>query len=199
MTGDLETLAAELEKMKAAFGGLDNIPKYVALLDQYKADQERAKKVSLVVWSGEYDRVLPAFIIANGARAMEMDVDMYFTFWGLKTLQKHGARPAGTNAMNSALHYMLPGGPEGAKLSSLHMFGLGKTMITRLMKENNIAGLDEQIDLAYESGVNIQACTLAMSIFGMEKGKDFDPRVQNYVGVATYLMSAASADITLFI
>ncbi|MBS1266225.1 MAG: hypothetical protein MAG795_00192 [Candidatus Woesearchaeota archaeon] len=173
----------------------ERIGKLEAELEQYNS---RPKKVSLVVWSGEYDRVLPAFVIANGAKAMGMDVDMYFTFWGLKALQKEDHRPEGTNLLNKPLHYMLPGGPKGAKLSSLHMYGIGKGMIKKLMADQGISDLEEQIDLAYEQGVNIQACTLAMGIFGMDKS-DFSDVVGSYVGVATYLMNAAESDITLFI
>ena len=197
--GDISQLVNDVEAIRQAFGGLENIDRYVALLKKYEEEQERPKRVSIVVFSGDYDKVLPAFIIANGARAMEMEVNMYFTFWGLKTLQRHGKRPDGTNPINQMLHYVLPGGPEGAKLSHLNMFGLGKYMITWLMKKNNILLLDDQIQLAYEQGVNIQACTLAMRIFGMKQGEDFNPVVTDYVGVATYLGNAANSDITLFI
>lgn len=187
---ELKTKVNNLEKLIGPNGGL---------LEEYLAEKERPKSVSIVVWSGEYDRVLPAFIIANGARAMNMDVNLYFTFWGLKTLQKENHRPEGTNIMNKMLHYMLSGGTEGAKLSKMHMFGIGKGMIKRLMKQNGISDLEEQIELAYENGVNIQACTLAMGIFGMKKDDDFSDKVKSYCGVATYLLDASKSDITLFI
>ena len=187
---ELKTKVSHLEKLIGSNG---------EWLEEYLAEKEKPKRVSIVVWSGEYDRVLPAFIIANGARAMNMDVNLYFTFWGLKTMQKENHRPKGTNIMNQMLHYMLPGGEEGAKLSKMHMFGIGKGMIKKLMKENGISDLEEQIELAYENGVNIQACTLAMSIFGMKKNDDFSDKVKSYCGVATYLLDASTSDITLFI
>ena len=203
---DLEKLAKEIDGLKtkmgqydAVFGSPDKAQEYVGLLEQYKQEQERPKSVSLVVWSSEYDRVLPAFVIANGARAMGYDVNMYFTFWGLKTLQKEGHIPKGDDFLQRGFNTILPGGAGSGKLSQYDFFGLGKKAIKHLMKKKGIADLETQIEMAYESGVNIQACTLAMEIFGMKKGIDFGGNVKSYSGVATYLLDAANADITLFI
>ena len=135
-------------------------------------------RATIVLHSGDMDKVFGAFIIGNGALAMGMEVSIYMTFFGLQRLQKGG----------------LGKGP----LSKMHFLGLGKWMMTKLMKESNLPSLDEMMSLATGMGVNLMACTTSMGMMGISK-EAFIPEISSYCGVATYLSEARDSKINLFI
>lgn len=166
------------------------------LLDGYTSP--KSDKLSIVVTSRKYEEVLPAYFLANGAVALDWEVDIFHTFWGIKVLQKPGHTPRGENIMQRMMHYMVPGGPKGAPLSNLHMFGAGKFMIKKLMQENGISSLEDQIIQAAQGGVNLLVCNTARELFGMQD-YDFIDAVQRCdVGVLEYLTQAQEAGVSLF-
>ena len=138
-----------------------------------------ADKATLVVQSGDMDKLYSAFIIGNGALAMGMDVSMFFTFWGLQRLKK--------------------GGLEKGPLSKMNMLGLGKWMIKRKMKKAKVASLEKMMADYKELGGKILACDMTMDIMGIKPQDLREDIISDYCGVGTYLNEARDSKITLFI
>ncbi|HUT82849.1 MAG TPA: DsrE/DsrF/DrsH-like family protein [Candidatus Bathyarchaeia archaeon] len=138
-----------------------------------------AEKATIIVHSGDFDKIYSAFIIGNGALAMGMDVSMYFTFWGLQRLKK-GA---------------LAKGP----LSKMNMLGLGKWMIKRKMKKVNVRPLEGMLSDFVELGGKILACDMTMDIMGLKKEDLREDVITEYCSVGTYVKEAKESTMTLFI
>jgi peroxiredoxin family protein len=156
------------------------------------------EKVTLVMFSGELDKALAAFNIAIGAASSGMDVSMFFTFWGLNIIKKNEGSIKSQGFMRRMLNFMNRGGAKRSPLSKFNMFGLGKWMMVRLMKDAKSPSLDEMIALASSMGVKFMACTTSMGIMGISK-EAFVSQVNSYCGVATYLSEARESKINLFI
>jgi peroxiredoxin family protein len=153
-------------------------------------------RATLVVFSGELDRVMAAFVIATSAAAMGMDVTMFFTFWGLPILKKTTVWE-GKSIPEKLLATMLPTGPEHAGTSKLHMLGLGPLLLKKIMRQHNVETLPALMTLAQEMGVRLIACQMSMGIMGITREELLDGL--DYGGVATYLADAGDSRITLFI
>jgi peroxiredoxin family protein len=136
-------------------------------------------KATIVVHSGDMDKVYSAMIIGNGALAMGLDVSMFFTFWGLQRLKK--------------------GGLEKGPLSKMNMLGLGKWMVKRKMKKANVASLEKMFQDFKELGGKILACDMTMDIMGIKPEDLRTDLIEEYCGVGTYLDSAKDSTLTLFI
>jgi len=136
-------------------------------------------KVTIILHSGDMDKVYSALIIGNGALAMGMEVSIYFTFWGLPRLQK--------------------GGLEKGPLSKMHMLGLGKWMIKQRMKKANVAPLEKLMADFKELGGKIIACEMTMEIMGLRREDLREDWIDEYGAVGTYIQEARDSAITLFI
>jgi peroxiredoxin family protein len=156
------------------------------------------EKVTLVVFSGEFDKAQAAFNIAVGAASMGMEVSMFFTFWGLNIIKRNEGPIKSRGPMRKMLNLMNRGGSRRLPLSRFHMLGLGKWMIGRLMRDAKSPSLEETIALAKEMGVKFIACTTTMGMMGISK-EAFIPQVDSFAGVATYLAEAKEAKVNLFI
>lgn len=154
-------------------------------------------RAALVVFSGDLDRVLAAFVIATGAAASGLETSMFFTFWGLSVLKKKGAKAAGKGLKQRMFALMTPTGSEGLGTSQLNFFGMGATMLRSMMKEQGIASLEELMGMARELGVKMTACTMSMDAMGIAK-EELVGGVQ-YGGVAAFMADASRARVSLFI
>ncbi len=159
-----------------------------------RTPEERA---TIVVFSGELDKVLAAFVIATGAAAAGLQTSMFFTFWGLCALKKAGAPALNRTLKEKMFAMMTPSGSKKLGVSRMNFFGIGAVMLRAMMKEKNIASLEELMDLAQDLGVKIIACTMSMDAMGVLK----EELIQNleYGGVATYMADASRSKVTLFI
>jgi peroxiredoxin family protein len=155
-------------------------------------------KVTLVVFSGDFDKALAAFNIAVGAASMGMEVDMFFTFWGLNIIKKNKGAIKSKGIMRKMLNAMNRGGSKRLHLSKFHMFGMGTWMMKRLMKDVNFPQLEELMALAREFGVKYIACTTSMGIMGITR-EALIPEVDTLAGVATYLAEAKESKVNLFV
>ncbi|HYK93593.1 MAG TPA: DsrE/DsrF/DrsH-like family protein [Thermoplasmata archaeon] len=167
--------------------------------DEIGEGQPKQEGLSMVVFSGELDKVLAAFIIANGAAAMDLPVTMFFTFWGLNVLRKDGPvhvqnPKTTTERMFGA---MMPRGPNGLKLSHLNMAGLGTRMIKKEMEKKHVLDLPHLVKSAREQGVRLIACTMSMDLMGIRK-EELLPGI-DYAGVGSFIDSADKSRMTLFI
>ncbi len=155
------------------------------------------EKKAFVVFSGDFDKVLAAFIIANGAVAMGDEVSMFFTFWGLNALRRPDAPDVDKSLLNKAFGRMMPSGPEEMKLSQMHMLGGGTAMIKKIMRDNKVPSLPELIASAQRAGVRLVACTMTMDLLGLHEDELIDG--VEFGGVAMFLGEANESNGTFFI
>ncbi|WP_338539983.1 FAD-dependent oxidoreductase [Paenibacillus tundrae] len=160
--------------------------------------QQLDKASTMVVFSGELDKAIASFIIANGAAASGRKVTMFFTFWGLNIIRKHEMlqAPAKTG-MARMFDMMLPSNSLKLGLSKMNMFGTGSKMIRGLMKKNNVASLEQLMESAIAQGVEIVACQMSMDLMGIQHEELIDQAVIG--GVGYYLGQADQANHNLFI
>lgn len=151
---------------------------------------------TMVVFSGDLDKVLASFIIANGALAMGKKVNMFFTFWGLSALKKHNFKAKKTG-LAKMFDIMLPNNSKSLPISKMNMGGMGSKMIQFVMKQKNVDSLETLMQQFLDNGGKIQACTMSMDIMGIVKEELIDGI--DYVGVATYLSSTENSNSNLFI
>jgi len=154
-------------------------------------------RCALIVFSGDLDKALAAFVLATGAAAAGMEVSMFFTFWGLSVLKKPGARAGKKNLKESMFRLMTPASSLGLGTSQMNFFGMGAAMLRSMMKEKHIASLEELMDVARELGVKMMACTMSMDAMGVT-GDELVGGLE-YGGVAAYMADASQARVTLFI
>lgn len=155
------------------------------------------EKTTIVFFSGDMDKAIAAFIIANGAAAYEHDVTIFFTFWGLNALRKEEVVPVKKGLLEKAFGWMMPRGVKKLGLSKMNMMGMGPKMIRHVMKKHKAMSLPQLIELAQEQGVKLVACTMTMDLLGL-KEEELIPGLE-YAGVAAYLGDATEAKVNLFI
>lgn len=160
------------------------------------SSEASVERAMLVVFSGDMDRLMAAFVLATGAASMGMQVTMYFTFWGLAALKKTTIL-AGKSFPEKLLATMLPSGPERTGTSKLHMLGMGPLMLKMMMSKHHVETLPSLIALARELGVRFIACQMTMGIMGITKEELIDDL--DYGGVATCVGDASDSRMTLFI
>jgi len=153
--------------------------------------------VTIVVFSGEFDRVQAAFNIAVGAASSGLPVTMFFTFWGLDVITRPDARRLGRDPLRTAFRIMKPGGASRLPLTRFNFLGLGPRLMARLMGEFKMPTVPEMLELARSLDVKLVACTITMGVMGLTKD-DLIP-VDSYAGVATYLADAQTRATNLFI
>ncbi len=159
--------------------------------------ENQKERTTIVLFSGELDKAIAAFIIANGAAAYDHEVTIFFTFWGLNTLRKDEAVNVKKGFLEKAFGWMMPRGPEKLGLSKMNFAGMGPQMIKHVMKKHNALSLPQLIELAQEQGVKLVACTMTMDLLGLQKEELIDDI--EYAGVAAYLGDANEAKVNLFI
>jgi peroxiredoxin family protein len=182
---DMQNLETQFEELKAQ----------VDALSKKTVDN----KLSMVVFSGDLDKVLAAFIIATGAVAMGMEVVMFFTFWGTTVLRDKKKKVGGKDVMGKMFGAMLPSGTGDVKLSNMNMGGMGTAMMKSLMKKKNVASLEEMVALAEELEVRIFVCEMSMDLMGFKREEFIDYKHMGFAGVATFLQEAANSKVQLFI
>lgn len=151
--------------------------------------------MTIVVFSGDLDKAIAAFIIANGALAMGKKVTMFFTFWGLTILKKQNLKK--NSIIEKMFAMMLPKNSQGLPVSKMNFGGIGAKLIRSVMKKKNIMSLEELMAKSIESGVNITACTMSMDVMGITPEELIDGI--NYGGVGNYLGAAEDSNNNLFI
>ena len=167
-------------------------------LGELKESQGK-NKLSMVVFSGDLDKLLASFIIATGSVAMGLEVVMFFTFWGTPTLRDPGKKGKGKDFFGKMFGFMLPKGASKVKLSKMNMAGMGTAMMKKLMKKKNVQSLDQMIDLAGQLGVKIFICEMSRDLMGFKREEMITYPGLTYCGVATFLAEAKDSKIQLFI
>jgi peroxiredoxin family protein len=158
--------------------------------------EENRKKVSLIVFSGDLDKLFAAFSIATDAAASGLEVFMFFTFWGLRALKKK--RRTGRSPFGRLLGRMYGGDIDRATPSRMSYGGLGRWMFKKMMKAKRVPSLAELRQTAIDLGVKLYGCQTSMSVMEIP-GEALIEEVKACVGVTFFLEQARQSDITLFI
>lgn len=156
------------------------------------------EKVTIVVFSGDLDKVYAAFIIATTAASSGKEVSMYFTFWGLNVLRKRTFLFKAPKFLQKMFSLINRGGAERLPLSKFHLFGIGTFFMKLLMKQYNLPRISEMIKLAKQLNVRMIPCTTTLGIMGLKK-EDFIPEADELAGASTYLSLASEGKVNLFI
>jgi peroxiredoxin family protein len=165
-------------------------------LEQLEAHVPRADRVSLLVFSGELDKVLAGLMIATTAASLGMRVTVFFTFWGLNVLKEKRSY-TGKDIKERMIDLMTPTGPGGMSVSRLNMLGAGRIMLKQMMKDKDVVTAEELLVIARESGVRLVACSMTMQVMGIREDElagDIE-----VAGAASYLVDASRSGCTLFI
>ncbi|MGI6349553.1 MAG: FAD-dependent oxidoreductase [Eubacteriales bacterium] len=152
---------------------------------------------TIIVFSGDMDKVMASFIIANGAAAMGREVTMFFTFWGLNVLRKSEKQQVKKSLISSMFGKMMPRGAGKLKISKMNMGGMGTSMMKKVMRDKRVDSLETLIENAKQNGVKLIACTMSMDVMGITKEELMDG--VEYAGVGTYLGDAEESNVNLFI
>ncbi|TYR81600.1 hypothetical protein FZC66_07125 [Priestia megaterium] len=155
------------------------------------------KKTTIVLFSGDYDKAMAAYIIANGATAYDHEVTIFHTFWGLNALRKEENISVKKGFMEKIFGKMMPRGADKMGLSKMNFAGFGPKMIKGIMKKHNAIPLPQLIEMAQEQDVKLVACTMTMDLLGLQTEELLDNI--EYAGVAAYLGDAEDGNVNLFI
>ena len=181
MTADIQTQLSELKvKVDAMPPGKEN-------------------KLSMIVLSGDLDKLLAAMIIATGAGAMGMKVVQFFTFWGTAALRDPKKKVGGKDFMSKMFGWMLPRGRNKTRLSQMHVAGMGTAMLKDLMKKKNAPSMDQLFEMAEMVGVEIKVCEMSMDLMGFKREELINYPKMDFCGVATFLAEAQESSIQMII
>jgi len=158
---------------------------------------EDTKKTTIVLFSGDYDKAMAAYIIANGAAAYDHEVTIFHTFWGLNALRQETNISLKKGFMEKLFGKMMPRGADKMGLSKMNFAGFGPKMIKEVIKKHNAMTLPQLIEMAQEQDVKLVACTMTMDLLGLQKEELLDNI--EYAGVAAYLADAQDGNVNLFI
>ena len=156
------------------------------------------EKFTLVLFSGDLDKALAAFILATTAASMGMEVTMFFTFWGLNVIKRNEGPIKSKGIMRKMLNVMNRGGSSRLKLSKFNMLGMGTWMMKKLMKQSKYPSIDEFIEMAKEMGIKMVPCSTSCGILGLPDDAVTDG-VISQAGAAFFLGQARESKTTLFI
>ncbi|HEX2955895.1 MAG TPA: DsrE/DsrF/DrsH-like family protein [Chitinispirillaceae bacterium] len=165
--------------------------------DVCKVAAPASDKKTMVIFSNDFDKMLAAFIIANGAASMGSHVTLFFTFWGLNLLRKSAHMPVKKNMVETMFGMMMPRGAKKVTLSKMNLGGMGTKMMQMVMKNKNIFSLEELMEQARKNNIRFVACAMSMDVMGIKKEELIDG--VEIGGVATYLQNADESSYNLFI
>jgi len=152
---------------------------------------------NIIVFSGDLDKAIASFIIANAAAAMDRKVSMFFTFWGLNILRRPNKVKVKKDFISRMFGLMMPRGSKKLSLSKMNMGGMGAKMIRGVMKAKNVDSLEDLIKMAQSNGVELVACSMSMDIMGIKQEELMDG--VKISGAAAMLANAEESDMSLFI
>jgi len=172
MSEDVKRLEEEIKKLQERMADLEeNAP---------------GDKLALGAISGDLDKTMALFIVALGAAAYDMEVDIFFTFWAISAL-RDPKKKAKKDLLGKMFGMMLPSGSSKLPLSKMQMMGMGPVMIKKVMKLHNAKSLEELMKDAAEFGVRIHVCTMSMDLMGIKKEELIDYPHMDFVGVGAFI------------
>ncbi|MDN7229404.1 DsrE/DsrF/DrsH-like family protein [Planococcus sp. N064] len=158
---------------------------------------EQTKSTNIILFSGDYDKAMAAYIIANGAAAFDHEVTIFHTFWGLNALRKDKPPAVKKGFLERQFARMMPRGADKMGLSNMNMGGMGPKMIKQVIGKHNAMTMPQLIEMAQEQDIHLVACTMTMDLLGLQQEELLDG--VTYAGVAAYLADAEDGNVNLFI
>ena len=155
-------------------------------------------RLSIGVMSGNLDTTIAAFIIALGAIAYDMEVDMFFTFWATAAL-RDPQKAARKGFLDKMFGWMLPGSSQSLPLSKMQMAGIGPKMIRSVMKARGVKSLEQLMKEAGEYGVRIHVCEMSMGVMGLKEEEMIDYPSIDYVGVGSFIQMIGESRQVVFL
>jgi peroxiredoxin family protein len=157
---------------------------------------DKKKKLAMIVFSGDMDKLFAAFAIATGAAASGMEVVMFFTFWGLRALKKKKA--TGRSFFGRVLGLATRGDIDKASPSKMSFGGIGRWIFRKMMRAKRLPSLVELRQSALDLGVKLVGCQMSMEVMEIPRENMID-EVAACGGVPYFIEQAQEADVTLFI
>lgn len=158
---------------------------------------EMKKKTNIILFSGDYDKAMAAYIIANGAAAYDHEVTIFHTFWGLNALRKDEPIKVKKSFIEKMFGFMMPRGANKMGLSKMNFAGIGPKMIKDIIKKHNAMPLPDLIEMAKEQDIKLVACQMTVDLLGLKPEEIMDG--VEFAGVAAYLGDAENGNVNLFI
>lgn len=192
------TMSQEVETQEASVVDLTVEERLKQLEERIQELEENQPedRVTMVVFSGELDRVFAAFIIALGAQSMGYEVSMFFTFWGLNAIRKQRSLE-NKSWKEQMMSLMSPSTPKDMGVSNMNFFGIGAKMMRQMMEEKNVTSFEEMVEMTRDLGARFVSCGMSQMVLGIN-----DEELQDGIeegGVAAYLGDALNSKTTLFI
>jgi peroxiredoxin family protein len=184
-SNNLNALIQRIERLEQKVTGLAKSP-----------SQDIEDRLAIVVFSGDLDKAIAAFIIASGAAALGLEVSIFFTFWGINIIKKE-RHFREKNLLEKGFTALMPGNSENLPLSQMNYFGVGAKLIRRVMKDKGVSSIEELIETAQELGVRLVSCTMSQELLGISKLELMESTEDG--DVASFLGDASRAKATLFI
>ncbi len=158
---------------------------------------EEKDKMTLIFFSGTMDKALAMLILATTGASMDMEVEIFCTFWGLNFLKK-GKKYRRKGFLQKMMEFMMPSKKTALPLTMMNMGGMGPAMMKKLMKKTKTPSVEELFEMALSLGVKFYACSTSCGVMGV-KEDSMIPEVEDTVGAAWYIKQAKKSDINLFI
>lgn len=184
---------------------IDSVVDVKALMDRIESLETRlqevesqipANRITMIVFSGDLDRVLASLVIGTGALAMGMEVSYFFTFWGITAL-KDNKTLSGKSLYEKMMTMMTPAGTKAMGVSRMNFFGIGAQMLRSMMKENNVESVESLFQMAKDMGATMYSCTMSQDVMGIEADELMDGTID--AGAVAMLSDAVDSKFTLFI
>jgi len=158
---------------------------------------EDNNRATIVVFSGDMDKVFAAFIIATGCAAAGMDTTLFFTFWGLNAIKK-GEPIKAKGFLGKMMGIMNRGGINRLNPSRFSFGGIGRVLFSKMMRDKNVTSLEDLRQTLIDLDAHLLACKMSMDVLEITR-EDLIPEVKDIVGVATFVKEAANSKLQLFI
>ncbi len=154
------------------------------------------KKMTIIASKGSLDMAYPPLILATTAAAMDVDVTIFFTFYGLELVKKDNANKLKVSPLgNPAMPMPVPIPTLVASLPGMQ--AAATAMMKSMFKKHGVATIGQLLELARESGVKLIACQMTMDVMGVKQSEIIEG--VEFGGAAMWLDVAADAQINLFI
>lgn len=157
-----------------------------------------ANRLALGVMTGNLNTTIAAFVIALGATAYDMEVDMFFTFWATAALRDPPMTPR-KGFLDRMFGRLLPRGSRALPLSKMQMVGIGPRMIRGVMKQHGVKSLEDLMKDAADLGVRIHVCQMSMSVMGLKQEEMISCPGLDFVGVGTFIKMIQEAKQVVFL
>jgi peroxiredoxin family protein len=159
--------------------------------------EEKSNNATIVLFSGDFDKIVAAYIIATGYASMGLKVNIFHTFWGLSAIKGDDVKFKGKGILEKGISMMMPSSPDKTSTSSMDMMGFGPALFKTLMDKHGVADVKELIATARELEVRLYACEMAANLMGLEEGEIVEG--VEMVGVMKYAEMCKASNIQLFI